>query len=97
MIGRSRFAPTYNRIDNSESLPEWRGSTLVAGWCSPPVVDLFAGREFHTFAGATTLSIGVNNLFDQNPPKIYTSPQADSSVVYDYAGRFFYLRLTQLL
>jgi len=57
--------------------------------------DLFLGYTAKTSAGTTSLTVGVNNLTDQDPPLIYSSADANSdAATYDYKGRFFYTRLT---
>jgi len=59
--------------------------------------DIFATYGFKNPAGKTTLSAGINNVFDQDPPPIYNGFLADSdAATYDYLGRFFYIRLSQL-
>jgi iron complex outermembrane receptor protein len=59
-------------------------------------VDVFGSYEIGGPAERTTLTMGVNNVFDQDPPTIYIGFQADSdAATYDYLGRFFYARLTQ--
>jgi iron complex outermembrane receptor protein len=59
--------------------------------------DLFGSYALKTPAGTTTLTVGVNNLMDRNPPLIYIGFQADSDApTYDYMGRFFYARMSQL-
>jgi len=56
-------------------------------------VDVFSS---FAFARRTTLTIGVNNVFDKNPSLIYIGFAGDSdSSTYDYLGRFAYARLTQ--
>lgn len=58
--------------------------------------DLFAGYSMKSKAGVTTLSVGMNNVLDQNPPLIYSGFAGDSdSSTYDYMGRFVYARLSQ--
>jgi outer membrane receptor protein involved in Fe transport len=48
-------------------------------------------------AGRSTISAGVNNVLDQDPPNIYNGFLATSdSNTYDFLGRFFYVRLSQL-
>jgi iron complex outermembrane receptor protein len=60
-------------------------------------VDLYGSYALKSTAGTTTLSLGVNNLLDRNPPLIYIGFQADSDApTYDYMGRFFYARLSQM-
>jgi iron complex outermembrane recepter protein len=58
-------------------------------------VDLFGNYTFGR-GGHTKMTVGVNNVFDQDPPLIYSGFAGDSdSSSYDYMGRFFYARLTQ--
>ena len=62
--------------------------------------DVFASYEVKSRAGTTRLSLGVNNLFDRQPPVIYTGPAANAAnsdpATYDYMGRFLYARLSQM-
>jgi len=60
------------------------------------VVDLRGGYVVQSAAGKTTASVGVNNVFDQKPQYVYSAPLANSDPsIYDYLGRFYYVRLTQ--
>ena len=44
----------------------------------------------------TTLTVGVNNVFDRAPPVIYNGAAANfDTATYDVTGRFMYARLTQ--
>ncbi|MFH0901522.1 MAG: TonB-dependent receptor [Pseudomonadota bacterium] len=64
---------------------------------SSVTADVFASFKIGSRAGQTMLNLGVNNVLDQDPPVIYQAIQADSDAsAYDYIGRFFYLRLSQL-
>lgn len=57
--------------------------------------DLFFGYALKSTAGATSLTVGINNLTDQDPPLIYSGFLANSDAsTYDYLGRYFYTRLT---
>jgi iron complex outermembrane recepter protein len=59
-------------------------------------VDVFGTYSLGGPAAGTTLTMGVNNVFDEVPPTIFVGFQADSdAATYDYLGRFFYARLTQ--
>jgi iron complex outermembrane receptor protein len=59
-------------------------------------LDLFGGYEVRTAAGKTTLQVGINNLFDANPPVVYNAPAANSdATTYDFVGRMAYVRLSQ--
>lgn len=61
---------------------------------SNTTVDFFGSYSLDVFNGKTTVSAGINNLFDQDPPIIYTGFLADSDAsTYDYTGRYFYLRI----
>jgi outer membrane receptor protein involved in Fe transport len=57
--------------------------------------DVFAAYILHNPLGNTTLSAGVRNALDTNPPRIYTSflSYADPSA-YDFVGRYFYGRIS---
>jgi outer membrane receptor protein involved in Fe transport len=60
-------------------------------------LDLYGSYTVKSSAGKTTLSLGVNNLLDRNPPVIYIGNQGDSDgASYDLIGRFLYARLTHL-
>jgi iron complex outermembrane receptor protein len=59
--------------------------------------DVFAGYSTKTGAGTTRFTVGVNNVTDQRPPLIYVGFAGDSDAsTYDYMGRFFYMRMSQL-
>jgi outer membrane receptor protein involved in Fe transport len=59
--------------------------------------DLWGSYALKTPAGTTSLTLGVNNVLNRNPPLIYIGFQADSDApTYDYMGRFFYARLSQM-
>ena len=58
--------------------------------------DLFGSYSLKTPAGTSSLSVGVNNVLDQDPPDIYNGFLAASDAgTYDYMGRYFYARFTQ--
>lgn len=59
--------------------------------------DLFGGYTLKSSAGTTTLAVGINNVMDQDPPKIYNGFLAESdAATYDYLGRYYYFRMSQL-
>jgi len=49
-------------------------------------------------SGTTRIAVGVNNINNVSPPIIYNGAalNADESA-YDFMGRYFYLRLSQML
>ena len=56
-------------------------------------VDANFAYTLHTGAGESTLSLGVNNLFNTPPPAVYNAfIQADPN--YDFVGRYFYARVS---
>jgi outer membrane receptor protein involved in Fe transport len=59
------------------------------------VTDVHAGYSFKTSYGRTSFFAGISNLFDVNPPYIYSAALANSDpTAYDYLGRFVYGRIT---
>ncbi len=57
--------------------------------------DLNLGYKLKNPLGVTTLSAGVRNLLNSNPPAIYNSFLTYADTQYDFAGRFVYMRLSQ--
>nr|HEX4312697.1 TonB-dependent receptor [Kofleriaceae bacterium] len=59
--------------------------------------SIFGNYQFKSSAGTTTVTVGINNLFNTDPPAVYTAfaNNTDGSV-YDFYGRFYYVRLNQL-
>jgi iron complex outermembrane receptor protein len=46
-------------------------------------------------AGKTTVTLGVNNVLDRDPPVIYNQPSLNyDPTTYDFKGRYFYARMT---
>jgi outer membrane receptor protein involved in Fe transport len=58
--------------------------------------DVFASYELSSAAGNSTLTLGVNNVLDQDPPWVYNSfLNTSDEATYDFMGRYFYLRFSQ--
>ena len=58
--------------------------------------DVFFSYGVKDEVGVTTISGGVNNVADSPPPWIYSGLAGNSDqTVYDYLGRFAYVRLAQ--
>ncbi|HET8540634.1 MAG TPA: TonB-dependent receptor [Anaeromyxobacter sp.] len=58
--------------------------------------DLFLSYGLKSALGRTSLSAGVNNLFDKDPAKIYNGfASATDQYTYDQIGRYFWVRLEQ--
>ncbi|HZR11371.1 MAG TPA: TonB-dependent receptor [Myxococcales bacterium] len=61
---------------------------------SPQVtVDVLLAYRLASPIGATTLALGVRNLFDQAPPRLYDSFLSYADPNYDFIGRYFYGRV----
>jgi iron complex outermembrane recepter protein len=59
--------------------------------------DLFGSYEMKSPAGVSRLTFGVNNVFDTDPAIIFNGFLATSdAATYDFLGRFFYVRFTQM-
>jgi outer membrane receptor protein involved in Fe transport len=65
----------------------------VDAWAS---TDLFVSYALKSTAGRTTVALGMNNVFDDNPRVVWngspTFAMSDPSA-YDYVGRFVWARL----
>ncbi|MGA7675825.1 MAG: TonB-dependent receptor [Rhizomicrobium sp.] len=54
--------------------------------------------EGHVNYGAETLTVGIDNLFDQQPPFYDDYPDANTDIgTYDVVGRYFWVRLSTKL
>jgi len=56
-------------------------------------VDLLASYRLVSPAGTTTLALGVRNVGDQAPPRLYDSFLTYADPAYDFVGRYFYGRV----
>ena len=58
--------------------------------------DLHVGYAMNTAVGKTSIFAGISNLFDVNPPYVYSAALGSSDPsAYDYLGRYVYARLQQ--
>jgi len=58
------------------------------------VWDMFVSYKLTTSAGRTSISAGMNNVFNTAPPKIYNGfASSTDQYTYDQIGRYFFLRL----
>ena len=88
-----RYVGNYKECDLGDCNGGEPSRNVGAWW----KLDLFGSYAVKSAAGKTTLAVGVNNVFDRAPALIYTGFAADSdAATYDYMGRFFYARLSQL-
>ncbi|HET9597258.1 MAG TPA: TonB-dependent receptor [Anaeromyxobacteraceae bacterium] len=61
------------------------------------VYDVNAQYTARLGVGSTTIGLGVRNLLNKDPPRVYNSAGQTNSdpTTYDYVGRFLYARLVQ--
>jgi outer membrane cobalamin receptor len=87
-----RYIGSFNECEQNNcnaGLPSRR----VDSWYR---VDLFGSYSLTSRAGATSITLGVNNMLDRDPPAIYGSVFGDyDPTAYDFKGRFFYARMSQ--
>jgi outer membrane receptor protein involved in Fe transport len=55
--------------------------------------DLLASYRLKTPAGSSMLALGIRNLTNQRPPRLYDSFLTYADPDYDFVGRFFYGRI----
>ncbi len=59
-------------------------------------LDLNGAWTRKSSAGRTTVQVGLSNVFDKAPQYVYSAALANSDpTVYDYLGRYFYMRVQQ--
>ena len=59
-------------------------------------MDLWLAYTLESPVGTTKLTVGVNNILDADPERIYNGFTASSDPgTYDFLGRFFYGRISQ--
>jgi outer membrane receptor protein involved in Fe transport len=60
--------------------------------------DLFLSYALRSRLGRTDVGVGMNNVFDEEPPFVYNGFIAQTDpTAYDFVGRFVYLRVAQTL
>lgn len=96
-----RFVSSYDECDAQDCNSLMDGTDEERAAATRTVdsnitADIFAGYTLKSKAGVTNLSVGMNNVLDQDPPLIYSGFAGDSdSSTYDYMGRFVYARMSQ--
>ncbi|HEU4733846.1 MAG TPA: TonB-dependent receptor [Kofleriaceae bacterium] len=90
----ARFVDSFQECDQNNCN---KASNLRREVSSYATGDVFFNYGLKTSQGTTSVSIGVNNVVNAQPPAIYNGPalNADESA-YDFMGRQFYVRLGQL-
>ena len=97
-----RFVGDYKECDGDDCnvLPvqDGMGSTPYSRQVGSYITgDLFFDYEAKSRAGTTRVAVGVNNVADVEPRIVYNGAALNSDEsAYDFLGRYFYLRLSQL-
>jgi outer membrane receptor protein involved in Fe transport len=101
----TRFTGSYYECGNAAGVYAGAGQCFVNAMDKRIVrpynaYDVFVTYNFTTTFGRTTVSGGVNNLFDRQPPFVYNAGNSfgasDPSAYPDaYLGRFGYVRIAQ--
>jgi iron complex outermembrane recepter protein len=82
------YAPVTVVGVNGNVLPNYRDVGAVA------TVDLHASYVLQNPIGKTQFMLGINNVFNQDPPYVFSAPLANSdAATYDFLGRYFYGRI----
>jgi iron complex outermembrane recepter protein len=89
----ARFVGGFDECENADC----NGGAPSRAVAANLTFDLFGTYTVKSAAGKTTVAAGVNNLTDQKPSLIYDGFAGDSDAsTYDFMGRYFYARVTQL-
>jgi iron complex outermembrane receptor protein len=85
----------FNSLKECESTVCSFDSTAARQVSSYFTADLYLSYMLKSVAGTTSMQVGVQNIADTQPPPIYTAANYSADPDYQYAGRFFYGRITQ--
>ena len=99
-----RYVGTFTECSNPADNTTAQGGlcNLIDGTLNPSArsvhpyvqVDVHAGFALPSALGRTSFFAGVSNLFDRQPPYVYSAALANSDPsTYDYLGRYVYGRV----
>ena len=90
-----RYVGGYQECDQDNCNDPMNGRRDIENYLTG---DIFLNYTVKNPAGTTSIAVGCNNVNDASPPVIYNGAalNADESA-YDFMGRYFYLRLSQML
>jgi iron complex outermembrane recepter protein len=89
-----RFVDSYKECDNDNCNDPTNLRRDVSKYGTG---DLFVTYNLKTSQGTTSITAGMNNVVNVQPPIIYNGPALNSDEsAYDFLGRQFYIRLGQL-
>jgi outer membrane receptor protein involved in Fe transport len=89
-----RFIDSFQECKGDDCNDPANGRRQVSKYAAG---DLFVDYALKSSQGTTRVSVGMNNVSDARPPIVYNGAalNADESA-YDFMGRMFYVRLSQL-
>jgi iron complex outermembrane recepter protein len=99
-----RFVGGWHECYNNDCSDEGLAVAMEDGATAPirdidpyATLNLQVGKDFKSPIGRTSFSIGMINVFDADPPLLFSggSLTASDAATYDYLGRFMYARLSQ--
>ena len=89
-----RFVDSFQECDQNTCNDPANGRRDVAKYATG---DIYADYGVKTSQGTTRVAVGVNNVANVTPPIIYNGQALNSDEsAYDFMGRQFYIRLSQL-
>ncbi len=99
----TRYIASYKECGSPEGTSDG-GQCNISGHVGERTVNAynqwngFVSYQLKSGAGKTTLMLGMSNMFDTKPPIIFSETYTNSNAsLYDYMGRFFYLRVAHAL
>jgi outer membrane receptor protein involved in Fe transport len=89
-----RFVDSFQECDGDNCNDPTAGRRDVSKYVTG---DLYLDYGLKSAQGTTRVTVGVNNVANVTPPTIYNGPALNSDEsAYDFMGRQFYIRLSQL-
>jgi outer membrane receptor protein involved in Fe transport len=89
----TRYVGSYKECDGLCSLEDFNfGERRVSAYNA---WDASVGYTLRTGLGTSNLVVGLQNLFDTEPPKVYSNGyQPSDPTAYDFLGRYWSVKLT---
>ncbi|HEY5947429.1 MAG TPA: TonB-dependent receptor [Kofleriaceae bacterium] len=89
----TRFINSFYECDGDNCNDAMNGRRTVPKYFTG---DVFADYTVKNTVGTTRVALGVNNVANLDPPTIYSETPNSDAGAYDFMGRYFYVRLSQL-
>ena len=78
----------WDAVENGRTMP-YPEHNVSANW----TWDALASYRLTSPAGVSTLALGVRNLANQRPPRLYNAFLSYADPDYDFVGRYIYGRV----